>query len=115
MNRHINSLIFFIGLLGLVHFDIAGFYFLNKWFNIRKYTKLSIIIIKLITIVFSCLIIFISQYSRIFEMPFIVVVNVLFGVLVIYALRYITVKSEYFYFRLDEEFFEFWNKNIRGK
>ena len=115
MNRHVNAYIFCIGLLFFIHYDIIGFYLLYKAFHIKYFSKQSILIIKAVTVIIGCIIIVLAQYSKLILVPLGFIGNMIAGVVFVYFGRKVTVKSNFFYFQLDEGFFEFWNKNIRGK
>lgn len=115
MNIHLNTLISFIGLLCVVNYDIVGFYFFFKLLKIKKYWISIMHIIKIFTIICGCLIYLAGQYSKITSMPLGFIGNTIMALISVFILRYLTVKSNYFYFRFDDEFFRMWERNIKGR
>ena len=114
MNRHINSFVSFLGLLCFVHYDIVGFYVVYKILGIRKYSHKGCFFIKLATIILGVIVFLIPQANMFLIEPAGVFGNVICGALLVYFGRLITVKSNYFYFQFDGQFFKMWNDRVRN-
>ena len=115
MNKHFESLISFIGIIVIMHYDIIFFYLSYRYLRIKKYNNGLITFIKVITIICGLSVYLSIEGTKLFSDPLVFVFNLLMAYLLYIFGRWVTVKSNYFYFWFDQEFFEFWNKNIRGR